>query len=268
MPPSGLAGAAREDINEAATLSVNGVVIDAAAIAEEARHHADAADALAASRRALAIRELLRQRACALELIDDAVALDDAALDRLLGRELSVPAATRADCERYYATHASRFVRNEIVYASHILFAVTPQTPLALIRGKAEATLGAVLAAPETFEAVARDLSNCPSGAVGGSLGQLLRGDSVPEFERAVFDTQETGMLPRLINTRFGFHIVRIERRVPGTPVPFEDVEAEIAGFLDERVRQKAMQQYVTILASRACIEGTELGETNGPLVQ
>ncbi|RZF28449.1 peptidylprolyl isomerase [Paraburkholderia sp. UYCP14C] len=268
LPTSGLAAATPEDTNAAATLSVNGVEIDAAAIAEEAGHHADAADALAASRRALAIRELLRQRACALELIEDAIPLDDAALDRLLQRELSVPAATRADCERYYASHEARFRRNEIVYASHILFAVTGHTPLALIRGKAEATLGAVLAAPDSFEAVARDVSNCPSGAVGGSLGQLLRGDSVPEFERAVFDTQETGMLPRLVNTRFGFHIVRIERRVPGTLMAFEDVETQIAGFLDERVRHKAMQQYISILASRARIEGVELGETNGPLVQ
>ncbi|APA88559.2 peptidyl-prolyl cis-trans isomerase [Paraburkholderia sprentiae WSM5005] len=268
MPSSGLAAGTDEDSNAAATLSVNGVAIDAAALAEEARHHADAADPLAASRRALVVRELLRQRARALELIEDAVALDDAALDRLLQRELSVPAATRADCERYYASHASRFRRNEIVYASHILFAVTAHTPLALIRGKAEATLGAVLAAPDSFEAVAREVSNCPSGAVGGSLGQLLRGDSVPEFERALFDTQETGLLPRLVNTRFGFHIVRIERRVAGVSVAFEDVEAQIAEFLDERVRHKAMQQYVTILASRARIEGIELGEANGPLVQ
>ncbi|MDA5592055.1 peptidylprolyl isomerase [Burkholderia pseudomallei] len=114
----------------------------------------------------------------------------------------------------------------------------------------------------------ARALSNCPSAQVGGSLGQLLRGDSVPEFDAAVFDTTDSGVLPRLVNTRFGFHIVRIERRVPGDPVPFDAVAAEIAAFLAERVRHKAIQQYVTILASGARIEGVALGDANGPLVQ
>jgi peptidyl-prolyl cis-trans isomerase C len=249
-------------------LSVNGVAIDAACIDEEAGHHAEAPDPLAAARHALVIRELLRQRAVELKLIVDGAPLSDASLDELLEIELTVPTATRADCERYYERHPTGFRRNDIVFASHILFAVTGRAPLALIRHKAEATLQQVLAAPETFENTAREVSNCPSAGVGGSLGQLLRGDSVPEFERALFDTHDTGLLPRLINTRFGFHIVRIERRVDGERLPFDSVEAEIARFLAGRVRHKAIQQYVAVLASRASIEGAQLGETSGPLVQ
>jgi peptidyl-prolyl cis-trans isomerase C len=250
------------------TLSVNGIGIDAASIDAELEHQADAVNPLDAARQALVIRELLRQRGVELKLIANGDALDDASLDQLLARELSVPTATRDDCERYYARHPARFRRNDIVFASHILFAVTEHAPLALIRQKAEATLHAVLAAPERFESTAREVSNCPSAGVGGSLGQLLRGDSVPEFERALFDAQETGVLPRLVNTRFGFHIVRIERRVEGERLPFESVEADIARFLSERVRHKAIQQYVTVLASRARIEGAQLGEASGPLIQ
>ena len=249
-------------------LRVNGVDIDAASIDEELEHHTDAPDPREAARDALAIRELLRQRAFELALIADGEPLDDASLDRLLEAELSVPTATRADCERYYESHPARFRHNDIVFASHILFAVTQRAPLALVRQQAESTLHTLLAAPESFEGTAREVSNCPSAGVGGSLGQLLRGDSAPEFECAVFDTQETGVLPRLVNTRFGFHIVRIERRVEGERLPFEAVEAEIARFLDERVRHKAIQQYLTVLASRARIEGVDLGEANGPLIQ
>jgi peptidyl-prolyl cis-trans isomerase C len=256
------------DHTEGTALRVNDVAIDAAVIDEEAAHQSHSPDPLAAARRALAIRELLRQRAVELKLIAENDSFDDATLDALLEAELRVPAATRADCERYYASHPARFRHNDIVFASHILFAVTGRAPLALVRHKAETTLQNVLAAPGTFEDTARKVSNCPSSGVGGSLGQLLRGDSVPEFERAVFDTQDTGVLPRLINTRFGFHIVRIERRVEGEQLPFESVEADIARYLDERVRHKAIQQYVTVLASRARIEGADLGETNGPLVQ
>jgi peptidyl-prolyl cis-trans isomerase C len=249
-------------------LRVNGVTIDAASIDAELQHQPDAADRLEAGRHALVIHELLRQRAVELKLIGDSDALDDTALDRLLEVDLSVPTATRADCERYYDTHPASFRPNDIVFASHILFAVTERAPLALIRHKAEATLQQLLAAPASFESMARDVSNCPSAGVGGSLGQLLRGDSVPEFERAVFGTQETGVLPRLVNTRFGFHIVRIERRVEGERLPFDAVEDEIARFLGERVRHKAIQQYMTVLASRANIEGTQLGEASGPLLQ
>lgn len=261
---------ARETVTPAppAAARVNDVAIDEESIAEESQHHADAADPLFEARRALAIRELLRQRAVALGLIGEHDPLDDASLDLLLERELRVPEPTPADCERYYRTHAKRFRPNDIVYASHILLAVTGRAPLAFIRRKAEQTLQQVLAAPESFEAVARDVSNCPSAGVGGSLGQLLRGDSVPEFEIALFDTPDTGILPRLVNTRFGFHIVRVERRVAGEQAPFETVEADIARFLTEHVRHKAMQQYVSILASQAKIEGVELGETSGPLVQ
>lgn len=249
-------------------VSVNGVAIDAAAIEDEAQYHDDAPEPTAEARRALAIKELLRQRAVELALIDGEQALGDEALDALLERELTLPQATREDCERYYEAHPSSFRRNDIVHASHILFAVTENAPLALLRRKAEATLQEVLGKPDRFEALARELSNCPSSGVGGNLGQLLRGDSVPEFDRAVFDTAEIGVLPRLVNTRFGFHIVRVERRVPGEPVPFDEAEAGIARFLGERVRHKAMQQYVSILASRARIEGVDLGGASGQLVQ
>ncbi|CAJ0710270.1 MULTISPECIES: peptidylprolyl isomerase [Ralstonia] len=252
----------------ATVVRINGVVIDAALIAEEEQHHAGEPEPLAAAACALAIHELLRQRAVALQLISDSDALDDACVDALLERELAVPEPTRADCERYYQNHPARFRRNDIVYASHILFAVTDRAPVALLLQKAQQTLQQVLEAPETFEAVAREVSNCPSAGVGGSLGQLLRGDSVPEFERVLFDSTETGVLPRIVKTRFGFHVVRIEHRVAGDTVPFDAVEAEIAQYLEARVRHKATQQYVSILASQAQVEGVDLGAANGPLVQ
>ncbi|VWD06274.1 PpiC-type peptidyl-prolyl cis-trans isomerase [Burkholderia lata] len=252
-----------------AALRINGIAIDDDALAAEAAHHGDAPDPLDAARRALAVRELLRQRAVSLALLDEGAPLDDAAVDALLDRELThVPEPDRADCERYYAQHPARFRRNDIVYASHVLFAMTDRVPLAPLRQRAEAALADVVAAPDTFEAVARASSNCPSAEVGGSLGQLLRGDTVPEFEAALFDTDGLGVLPKLVNTRFGFHIVRIERRVPGDPVPFDEAAAQIAAHLSARVRERAMRQYVAILAGDARVEGVAFDGANGPLVQ
>ncbi|AJY11103.1 peptidyl-prolyl cis-trans isomerase [Burkholderia dolosa] len=258
-------------LSEAASvpLVVDGVAIGDEAIAAEAEHHRDARDPLDAARRALAVRELLRRRAVSLALLDEHAPLDDAAVDALLERELThVPEPDRADCARYYARHPARFRRNDVVHASHVLFAVTRRVPLVPLRARAESVLAGVRAAPDTFEAVARASSNCPSAQVGGSLGQLLRGDTVPEFEAALFDTDALGVLPKLVNTRFGFHIVRIERRVPGDTVPFDEAAAQIAVYLSARVRERAMRQYVAILAGGARLEGVRFDGANGPLVQ
>lgn len=247
---------------------VNHVEIDLNAIAEESRHHADDPAPSLAARRALVVRELLRQRAVELALLDAASPLDDDVLEALLTRELRMPEPTPEDCRRFYEQHPTRFIRNEIVYASHILFAVTDRVPLALLRHKAEETLNALLREPETFEARAREFSNCPSAGVGGSLGQLMRGDTVPEFESALFDSPDEGLLPRLVRTRFGFHLVRVDRRVAGEPMAFEDVADDIARFLTERVRHKSIQQYVSILASQAALENAAVEAATSPLVQ
>ncbi len=70
----------------------------------------------------------------------------------------------------------SRIVRRDLVYARHILFQVTPG---ARVRARAERTLADLLQTPERFDAVARELFNCPSGQEGGNLGQIGRGDTV-----------------------------------------------------------------------------------------
>ncbi|MGN4069259.1 peptidylprolyl isomerase [Burkholderia gladioli] len=253
----------------AAPLAVNGIAIEAAALATEAALHEGSPDAAEAARHTLVIGELLRQRAVSLALLADHAELDDATLDALLARELThLPEPTEADCRRYYTHHPERFRRGELVHASHILFAVTERVPLAPLRERAETALAEVLAAPERFEALARESSNCPSAAVGGSLGQLLRGDCVTEFEAALFGNEALGVLPGLVNTRHGFHIVRIKRRVPGEMQPFKAARERIAGFLAERVRRDAMRQYVAILAGVARIEGITLAGAQGPLVQ
>jgi peptidyl-prolyl cis-trans isomerase C len=61
---------------------------------------------------------------------------------------------------------------------------------------------------------------------------------------------------------------VRLDRRIEGRQLPFELVHRRIAEYLDEAVRRRALQQYVSILAGRAQVTGVELAGANGPLVQ
>lgn len=252
----------------AAELSVNGVVIDAAAIDAESAAHPEEADADQAARRALVVRELLTQRAVTLGLLTAGTDLDDQATDRLLEEECRTPVPSDEECQRYYAANSQKFRSPDLVFARHILFALTEKAAMTHVRTRAEEAHRELVQHPERFEALARTLSNCPSGQVGGNLGQLTRGESVPEFEKAIFESNHNGVLPGLVNTRYGFHIVLVERRIAGLVLPFEAVRDTIARYLLEHVRHKSIQQYLTLLASSAMLRGITLDVKPGLLMQ
>jgi peptidyl-prolyl cis-trans isomerase C len=121
---------------------------------------------------------------------------------------------------------------------------------------------------PKRFAAVAAEMSNCPSAQQGGNLGQISRGDTVPEFEKALFRLGPTGLLRELVRSRYGFHIVAVDRRVPGAKLPFEVVRDDIAERLGAMVEEKALRQYISVLAGQADIQGADLNATEIPLVQ
>lgn len=251
-------------------VTVNDAIISDESIEREAAFHSGEESPREAAARALAVRELLLQRARALGLADSADSDEecDKVIDALLEREAHTPEPTDEECARYYEAHAAKYRSGDLVEADHILFAVTPNAPVEGIRQQAEATLRRLMANPALFSELAQSFSNCPSGANGGNLGQLQRGDTVPEFEAAVFDSDSSGIFPRLVRTRYGFHIVRVVRRVPGVQVEFETAKRLVAQELRARVKAKALQQYVRMLAGEAQIIGVNLASAASPLVQ
>jgi peptidyl-prolyl cis-trans isomerase C len=218
-----------------------------------------------------AARELLRQSAVAHGLLENRVTNEtaiDRAIEALLAREIATPEPTEEECRRYYDGHAQEFRSGDLVHAKHILFQVTPSVPVPEIRARAEQTLNELLREPHRFEAVAREMSNCPSGQQGGNLGQLGRGDTVPEFEKSLFKFSPTGILGEVIKTRYGFHIVAIDRRILGAKLPFDAVRVRIAEHLRAAVEEKALRQYVSVLAGNANVQGADLAASISPLVQ
>jgi len=218
-----------------------------------------------------AARELLRQRAVAVGLLDEAAteeAATEQAIEELLAREVVTPIPKEEECRRYYDAHPREFESGDLVHARHILFQVTPSVRIPEIRARAEQTLNELLREPERFAALAAEMSNCPTGHHGGNLGQIGRGATVPEFERAIFRLGPTGLLRELVKTRHGFHIVAIDRRIPGKRLPFDMVRDQIAERLRAMVEEKALRQYISVLAGKASIQGADLNGTEVPLVQ
>ncbi|MFZ5540035.1 MAG: peptidylprolyl isomerase [Pseudomonadota bacterium] len=192
------------------------------------------------------IRERLLERAAVLGIERGT---EEETLDALLEREVVVPPPTDAECRRYYAQHPQRFRAGALAEVDHILFAVTDAVALAPLRERAEAALRDVLAAPESFAARAAELSNCPSARVGGSLGQIARDSVVPEFWHAIESFGATGIVPQLVETRYGLHIVRVARYAAGDALPYDAVAERIAAHLADRNLRIALREYVHALA-------------------
>jgi peptidyl-prolyl cis-trans isomerase C len=128
--------------------------------------------------------------------------------------------------------------------------------------------IGQLAGEPASFAAAAAAHSACPSSKQGGNLGQVSTGQTVPEFEAALRGMVSGLIHPEPVESRYGLHVVRLDRRVDGEVLPFDLVRDRIADYLDEAVRRRAQQQYVSILAGRAQVAGVDLAATRGPLVQ
>jgi len=159
------------------------------------------------------------------------------------------------------------------VLVRHILFAVTPGIDLVALRNRAETTLLDVRchdgkSSQDAFSKAASALSNCPSGADGGELGWLTSSDCAPEFGKEIFGQTEVGVLPRLVHSRFGLHVVEVLQREAGAVQSFEAVQGAVAMALRQKTFVAALRQYLSVLASQAKVVGVDLEPAQSPLVQ
>ena len=112
---------------------------------------------------------------------------------------------------------------------------------------------------PEQFAALAKTHSACSSASQGGKLGQITAGQTTPEFERALFAFEPGSIAPEVVVTRYGFHIVQLDRKLEGRDLPFELVADRIAEYLEERVERRALAQYIARLVPRRASTGSNL---------
>ncbi len=254
-------------------VSVNGQEISAAAIAAEAQNHAAPKDkpgwAWRDGARALVIRELLLQEARKRDLQPQPAEVkpgkfetdEEALIRQLLDLVLEPETPSTEAILQVYEAQPDMFRAPTLYEPSHILFAVAPNDPAAAeeASNKAKAALATLQSNPRAFAQLAKELSDCPSKEAGGQLGQIVSGDTVPEFEAAM-DAMAVGTLSDApVATRYGLHILRLDAKAVGDVLPFERVKTEIGEMLEKAAWAKAANAFVAELVAKADISGIKM---------
>lgn len=254
-------------------VSVNGQEISAAEIAAEAQNHKAPKGkpgwAWRAGAKALVIRELLMQEARKRDLQPQPMELepgkfetdDDAMIRDLLDLAVTPKIPTDADLQKVYTAQPDMFRAPTLYEASHILFAADPTDSAAWddAMKQAEAALETLRSKPKEFASIAKDLSACSSRDTGGQLGQLVTGDTVPEFEAAM-DAMEVGHInPTPVKTRYGLHILRLDAKAAGDVLPFDKVKDQIREMLEKAGWASAANEFVRELVTKAEIVGVDM---------
>ena len=246
-----------------AVIVVDGVELPERLIAEEAQNHPGPTieAARTAAGHALAIKALLLDRAHQLGLTAEAELDEDG---REETPEITVGRPDESECRRVYDSAPDRFRTPRLTQASHILCAPKGDDAAAWAAAEviARTAIAELAQHPSRFAALATALSDCPSKGVGGSLGQLSPGDLAPEVEAGLDRLQAGETASEPVRSRFGWHILRLDRRIDGQRLPFEHVQPQISLHLESRAWTAAATRYVSGLAAEARERGVALTVT------
>ena len=196
-------------------------------------------------------------------------------IEAMVDAEVQSPQPNEDECQRYFDANPSQFVVGQALHVRHILFAVTPGVNVHALTVHAEKALLELTrndASPERFAQLATELSNCPTSTQGGDLGWIGPDDCAPELANELFHQKHSqwgmGVHPRLIHTRFGFHIIEVLNRRVGKQPAYTEVHERIKALLAMQSRARALHQYMSLLVGEAQLDGIELEGADSPLVQ
>ncbi len=242
-------------------ITVNGQEIPQDSIFNEMQYHPaenlEQAQFLAS--RALIIEEIMRQRGEVLGLNANCSNVEELC-DLVIEADVDTPEASMDDCLRFYQQNEKKFETFPLLAIRHILIKSAPED----FEGRAEAREQAVCLIDmlkvnsDQFGILTRQYSACSSKEMDGQLGQISKGQTVPEFEEQVVRFNE-GLVETPIETRYGYHVVWIDQKIAGKQMPFEMVQDNIKHYLDEKVKRKAIAQYIAQRITESDIVGIEL---------
>lgn len=203
-----------------------------------------------------AFKDMLAQQGYTEQMVRDNIR-EGCKVDKLVEKiteGLSDP--TEEEIKAHFESHTEEYERPERAQGQHILVKSDSDSndDKEAARKKLEDIRQQALAGSD-FAELAAAHSDCPSGKrAGGSLGWFSRGMMVPEFDNAVF-SMEVGDLSDIIETRFGYHIIRKTGHEDAQPASYEEVSGKVREFLRHVQRGEILSAYVAGLRGKAVIE-------------
>jgi peptidyl-prolyl cis-trans isomerase C len=188
--------------------------------------------------------------------------LDQAICEQVLDRELRAKlSVTDGQARKFYEENEAQFQEPERVRAAHILFSTQdaatgeslPDAKLKEKRELAEKVLARARAG-EDFAKLAKEFSDDQGSKEAGGEYTFPRGQMVPEFEAAAF-SMKTNQISDLITTKYGFHIIRLNEKLPPRKLEFAKVEKEIKEYLANEELRKQLPGYLEKIKQEAAVE-------------
>lgn len=161
-----------------------------------------------------------------------------------------------AEMNAFYRQHPEMFQRSEQVRVRHILIKVTGAHDEAqrLNAWERIKTLQRKIDSGADFAVLALEYSDCPSRTRAGDLGYLTRDQMISPFAEAAFEL-EPGEVSDIVETRFGYHLIKMIDRKPPVLLIFKDVRQKIERTLRRDKENGAVRQYVANLKRQSEIK-------------
>lgn len=214
------------------------------------------------------IKEMNKEQ---LDMMTQMIAMQKMTLDQFINQQAANPAmqmnialqqfaektfakdvkVSEADAKAFYDKNQQMFSTPDdpadSMRASHILIMADKKAD-AKVKAEALKKINSILAEvkqnPALFDAKAKSESQCPSAANGGSLGAFGKGQMVPEFENAVL-ALKPGEISGVVETQFGYHIIRRDAAQKGSVKPFAEVKDQLINYLTEQKKGEAFRNYL-----------------------
>jgi peptidyl-prolyl cis-trans isomerase C len=204
-----------------------------------------------------AFKQMLTTRKTSLEQVRTDIK-QDMAVQKLIEDEIATKIAVKPEqVTDFYTKNPDQFKQPDRVRASHILIGFAKGADAATktqARAKAADVLKDVKAGKD-FAALAKQHSQDPgSAANGGDLGFFQQGQMVGPFNDAAF-TLAPGTVSDLIETEFGFHIIKVAEKQPARAIPLDEVRPKLEEYLQRMNREQQTDAFVNGLKTKGKIE-------------
>ncbi len=166
-------------------------------------------------------------------------------INELLNRQIEgETVVSDREVKNYYEAHKSEFT-TETVEASYIVVRTREDAEMVM----------ALLKRGESFSNLAKKFSIGPGAESGGSIGEITRGQMIPEFEDALFALQKSGDISPIIETDFGYHIIRLDRPKATKTIPYDEASKIIRELLTDQKEKEFFETFVKKLEKGITIE-------------